>query len=513
MPRHRAQDNWTRWADRKSGRDNNAKKVSAPSAEQAFNQVALEGEEEDADALMTSEEEDDHPCVMWIKRATDSSNNTPCSARFQLAVALVILLNVLVMALQANYPEIPPGAGLPEGKSVWSVLNGIFLVLFTLELAFRFITFGCQDFFCKGGPKGEDLTWNWFDFAVVSAGWLDVLSKFFLPHQKGSNLVQIIRIVRILRMLRVIRLFKQLRKLRMLVKGLSESVSIVAWILVMMIMMILIVAIFCTSTIGHQYAEWGEDADDIHKYWGTVPNSMQTLFQYLTLDDWGMISRLVCKKMGWMMPIFILYVVFAAFVVLSLLTGVMAEHMNAVRREEDEKLKQESHSRMLAAIRVFYKAFRSADTEADGVIAREEFATIFMDKQFAKQLQNFDVDLQGINAEDIFKCLDLDNDGSITWEEFKFGLIELREAVTPKQIIMLRNRIQRAIEASDESQRKVMRGTGKVKPEHLEACLAECNLSFRRAERIMDDVEGTFDDFCNHFGVQSESTGDEEDGR
>lgn len=119
--------------------------------------------------------------------------------------------------------------------------------------------------------------------------------------------------------------------------------NIVFWISALMMMIILVMSIFCTTMIGQNAANWGPDMPDIEDHWGKVGMSCLTLFQFLTLDDWSNITRQVVWPSTDQSPfmtlllltMFLSYVVFAAFVILSLLTGVMAEHMNTVRQQEE----------------------------------------------------------------------------------------------------------------------------------------------------------------------------------
>merc|ERR1712154_321359 len=58
-----------------------------------------------------------------------------------------------------------------------------------------------------------------------------------------------------------------------------------------------------------------------------------------------------------MMFIFVLYVIAGAMVVLSLLVGIMAEHMKKVREQEREQLKQLDEAKKSRVKEMFHDAF------------------------------------------------------------------------------------------------------------------------------------------------------------
>merc|ERR1719238_1489786 len=123
-----------------------------------------------------------------------------------------------------------------------------------------------------------------------------------------------------------------------------------------------------------------------------------------------MISRLVAKKMPGMMILFLGYVVFAAFVILSLLTGVMAEHMTNLREMQEEDEKQEQRLKQQEAERVFFEAFKKLDTSLDRKISRSEFVEMMKDEELLCKLDDICVNLRDTfaDSDDLFNIIDLD---------------------------------------------------------------------------------------------------------
>merc|ERR1719217_1914094 len=128
------------------------------------------------------------------------------------------------------------------------------------------------------------------------------------------------------------------------------------------------------------------------------------------------------------MLVFLGYVVFAAFVILSLLTGVMAEHMTNLREMQEEDEKAEQRLKQQEAERTFFEAFKRLDTSMDRKISRSEFVDMLRDEELLQKLDDICVNLREsyANADDLFNLIDLDHDELINWSEFKFGMHELR---------------------------------------------------------------------------------------
>jgi len=219
--------------------------------------------------------------------------------------------------------------------------------------------------------------------------------------------------------------------------------------------------------------------------------SMQTLFQFLTLDDWSNISRVVAIELPWMMFLFIGYVILASFVVLSLLTGVMANHINAVR-EDEEKEEYRQHCTQLRKTRhELYKAFQNVAGSCELDIGLEEFEQIIVHARLSESLSILNVNLEGISVAELFDLVDINQDGRISWTDFRTAMSELRR-VTPAQLMTLRNQVAR-IAADEEPDTP-----SDVQSEHLEAALDAIKGGISNTEETLDKLGTTLSQFRKH---------------
>jgi len=344
---------------------------------------------------------------------------------FKMFIAGVILMNTIVMAAQLDYDQ----------WEYWPQVNNAFLATFVCEIALRLFADGCLVYFCHP----VEWAWNVFDFAIVAAGVFLFVLSLVLPQgadDKGCKAFMLARVLRMFRVLRVLRVLRSFKKLQMLARGLVESVVVVFWIGVLVFVMIFICAILTTSVIGQNASSFKtpEEQEAIRTYWGTVSNSMFTLFQFLTMDDWNSVDNMVVKEMPYMQLFFFPYIFFGAFVILSLLTGVMADHMNEVRRNEEQAELRERVSQMQTAV----KEVERRDADDSGYLDRTEFSELFdPTSEFVSDLKQAGIYISCEEADDLFDWFDVDGDEQITHSDLQQGLKSMLDGLTPLQLFKL----------------------------------------------------------------------------
>lgn len=345
------------------------------------------------------------------------------SETFRLLVAFAILASTVAIAFETDLPD----------YWMWEPLNNLFIIFFTVEITLKLLVYH-GDFFCN-----EDWGWNWFDFSLVLFSWVDqvVLNWCFDTEAGLSDYLTLLRMVRILRILRVLRLFKQCDQLMLLATGLMESMQMVIWIMLLMFMFMLIFAIFLTDVVGNQAFKFRHPAE-IEEYFGGVLKTLITLFQFLTLDNWSSITREVTDTLPWMRIFFVAYVSIAAFAMLSLLTGVIVDHMTEVSAMQQEEGKAEQEEELKLFVTSFEKFLAQGPKQRQG-ISREDLAKIMQDHNLLDIFCQFGVNLVGHEVNEFFELLDRDGDGWISMNEFNNGILRLREE-KPKAKDVLRIR-------------------------------------------------------------------------
>ncbi|MEM7613201.1 MAG: ion transporter [Pseudomonadota bacterium] len=187
------------------------------------------------------------------------------------------------------------------------------LAVFVVEIIIKLIAFGPR-FFRSG--------WNWLDFLVVAialvptAGWLSIL--------------------RTLRILRVLRLLSTVPRLRQLTESLLQAIPSIGWISFMLSLVFYVFAVIGTELFGARFPDW----------FGSIGDSMYTLFQIMTLESWSMgIARPVMEAypMAWLY--FVPFILISAFTILNLFIGVIVNTMQAFHWEEEEQRRAAQEAR------------------------------------------------------------------------------------------------------------------------------------------------------------------------
>ena len=214
----------------------------------------------------------------------------------------VILANAAVLGLE-TYPSVASNHG-----DTLRTLNDVFLAVFVVELVVRLIGFGSrpQDFFRSG--------WNIFDFLVVAAS--------FTPGLRENAML--LRIARLARVLRIVRL---LPDLRVLVVAIGRSIPGVLSLAVLAVLVL-----FVYGMIG-----WTIFHDHAPKQYGTIGESMLTLFVTLTLENLPEQIALGRSLSDWTLVYFISYALIAAFLIFNILIGVVINSLEEARAIENAR--------------------------------------------------------------------------------------------------------------------------------------------------------------------------------
>lgn len=174
------------------------------------------------------------------------------------------------------------------------------LVLFTIEITLHMIHKGIWAVLSCGGDDGRG--WLCFDTIVIVLSWS----------------IEPFQIARAFRIVRAVRLVSQLKSLRTILAALVRVLPSLYSLLGLFAILIYMYAVFCTEVFGEVYAEGLTDDN----YFGSLGQSMFTLFQFMTAEDWNSIARPVIQHYYWARFVFGSFVVLTNFILYSLLAAV-----------------------------------------------------------------------------------------------------------------------------------------------------------------------------------------------
>jgi len=352
----------------------------------------------------------------------------------------VITANAIVIGMETD---------IPANAALWQQLEDIFLIVFVIELVLKLCVYGLGGFFRSTNP---DISWNIFDFTIVALGVADFTLQSVAPSKQGSGarfFVLLMRTFRLLRLLRVIRLFRLMKQLYLLANSILEAFSAVIWVSVLCILILYVCAIVITRLVGQP------TLDDDHgsaildefrmEYFGNVPTSMLTLFRLMAIPDMEKYKP-VYDVMPFMEAFLLCFIVFMAFAMVSLLTGVITESLlDKGRRRDDERRFELERGRRLLAQDV-RRTFQDA-AGGSAVISRAIF-----DQCKPEVLRLCAVHSMRLLPKDLDALFELvdDGSGSIDAEELLYGMVQLNSEVRPMAVMELRRLVVRGIHGISE---------------------------------------------------------------
>ncbi|MBO0345449.1 ion transporter [Roseibium limicola] len=238
------------------------------------------------------------------------------SSQWEFWIVVIIVINAITLGLETS-TTVMNAVG-----PVLHVVDKVILAIFVAELLLRIVADG-RSFF-----KGA---WNIFDFIIVAIALVPASGPF--------------TVLRALRILRVLRLISVVPSLRRVIGGLMAALPGMGSIVVLMILVFYVFSVMATKLYGVTFPEW----------FGTIPESLYTLFQIMTLESWSMgIVRPVMEVHPWSWLFFMPFILCTAFTVLNLFIGIMVSAMQEEHEhtaDEDRKAIQTETEHILTEVR------------------------------------------------------------------------------------------------------------------------------------------------------------------
>ncbi|MEO8651693.1 MAG: ion transporter [Hyphomicrobiaceae bacterium] len=219
---------------------------------------------------------------------------------FQHFIIGVIVVNAIGLGLE-TIPSVESAIG-----GYLTVVDHVALVIFFLEIAAKLLAHRLTYF------KDH---WNVFDFTIVSIA--------LLPMSGGLS------VMRALRILRAARIISVVPAMRRVVEALLHAIPSLGAVMALLAIIFYICAVMATKLFG-------ADFDEI---FGSLPRSLFTLFQIMTLENWadGAV-RPIMKVYPYAWLFFIPFILMVTFAVLNLFIAIIVNAMEKAAENETELL-------------------------------------------------------------------------------------------------------------------------------------------------------------------------------
>mmetsp|Transcript_2822 Transcript_2822/g.8385 ORF Transcript_2822/g.8385 Transcript_2822/m.8385 type:complete len:523 (+) Transcript_2822:111-1679(+) len=345
----------------------------------------------------------------------------PYEARFNVLMGALIVFNILIIAVETD--ALDASSGSTESKIVWIIIDTLFFLVFLGEAGIRMYLE--REHWVRS-------PWNWFDVAVVVIALADVIVLASVDGG-GQDLVglQIFRIVRLARLVRLVKLVRLMADLRTMVNALWHALQTMSFLIVIMVFGLLIYSILAVNYIGRNEAlsDVIINGHGIDKLFGSIPRSMYSLFQLMTLEAWDETWRPIIVRQPGLLFFLLSFMVFFTFGMLNMTVALVIEKtMHHTTLAEEQALEAERQKMAEELVRACAEIAPQAFAAKRGQMSDYQFKKVLEDSEIIEGLFE-DMGVTKGAAQELFSVLDWDGSGDLTVTELMAGLAKLQRGV------------------------------------------------------------------------------------
>lgn len=297
------------------------------------------------------------------------------------------------------------------------VLETVFLVIFSVELALRFVV---------KGLKCLKVLANAFDFILVTVTVITQVIKPLLELWGSAEMVQyleqlmILRMMRLLRLARAVRLVASMRSLWKLVQGLMHCFTTMVSAMLLILICIYIFACFGAELIAKPFGGDVEVGFIIRSQFSSLPQILLTLFQFISMDSTAAVYVPLIQRSPALAIYFLLLLVVVAIALMNLITALIVEDAISSAHMDEEMQAFYTRQKLKQLTPALRALFRSLDKSGDGLVEIKEVVhSLKQGLSIPKELQEI---LNPARMVDLFEALDADQSGDLSESEFVEGL-------------------------------------------------------------------------------------------
>jgi len=144
-------------------------------------------------------------------------------------------------------------------------------------------------------------------------------------------------------------------------ESLLQAVPGIMSIAGLLVILFYVSGVMATGLFGERFPQW----------FGSIGESMYSLFQIMTLESWSMgIVRPVMEEHPWAWAFFIPFIVIATFTILNLFIGIIVSTMQELSHLPDPTSRQRDIMAVLQKLDANLKELRSQVTQASSPAAQ-----------------------------------------------------------------------------------------------------------------------------------------------
>jgi len=223
------------------------------------------------------------------------------------------------------------------------------LVIYIIEMILKLIAYNIVGYFKS--------LWNCFDFIIII---FSVLSEFTII--SSLNIMRSFRIFRSLRSLRGFKLISSVSSLQVIISAIGKALPGVAWTTGLLLLVFYLFSIIAVTEFGKEFPDW----------FGSIPKTMYTLFQVMTLESWSMgISRPVMKEFSFAWLFFVPFIIITSFMAMNIVVGIVVNSVSDVDKSDKDEEKDD-----IEALKSELKIIRDHFNNLDKILKKLNFESL-----------------------------------------------------------------------------------------------------------------------------------------
>lgn len=329
----------------------------------------------------------------------------------------IILVNAVTIGLQTDImardvTDVVPG--------YLEVADKVIAACFLIEILLRMIALRCR-FFTQPGLW----RWNVLDCIMVGTQLVEELMRvivvFSVVDFSNLKVMRVLRVLRLIRVIRVVRIMRLVSELRTIVASVLGSLKALMWTVALLVMFMYMVAVYFTQTItdyrvAKDSADVSEAQEKLSSSYGSLGRTILTLYEAISGGaDWNDYSGPLFDEISsFVGAIFVFYIAFSVLCIMNVVTGVFVESALKHAQQEDSNFMEKNLRRI----------FESTDLDDNGTLEWDEFEACVETMEMQEFMRSIDLDPN--EAVKLYKLIDVEEKGSVMLEDFVSQCSRLR---------------------------------------------------------------------------------------
>merc|ERR1719223_2047499 len=267
--------------------------------------------------------------------------------------------------------------------------------------------------------------WNIVDTFIVGSWLVSIVMVDKIS--VDPLLFRLARLTRLLRLLRLVRTVQLFDALYLMTTAIKASLSTLLWSIVLLMLFLVMMGLLLQKLAEPFILDDNNPTEkrrQVFMFYGTFARSMLTMFE-ITLGNWMPPCRALVENVSeWFMLVFLAHKLVIGFSVVSVINAVFVQETFKVATSDDRIMLMAKERAKKTHLKKLRDLFHHVDEDGSGTVTLDELSQAFTDPEVRAYVSALDLDV--LDAKQLFSMLDADEDSCISVQELSEGMFRLR---------------------------------------------------------------------------------------